>query len=120
MYSFSDTVPLPDYLAGNFSHISPNGDCLYCAAYGIPTGPLGGLNAQGLPNYTDALGNPTLANEIYDPTTRAVNPANGRSYALQCANNVIPPSMLNSTTLALQKLFPAAQNSNLTNNYEGI
>jgi hypothetical protein len=118
-YSFTDTVPTADYLTGNFSHISPNGDCSLCALYGIPTGPLGGVNAQGQPLYTDALGRPTYANEIYDPTTRAINPANGRAYANPFPNNIIPASRLNPTTLAIQKLFPAPQNANLIGNYLG-
>ena len=118
-FPFSDTVPTPDYLGGNFSHVSANGDCSLCAAYGIPTGPLGGVNSAGQPLYTDALGNPTYANEIYNPTTRAINPANGRAYALPFTNNVIPASMFAQSSLAIQKLFPAAQSANLTNNYLG-
>ena len=125
LYTFTDTVPTPDYLNGNFSHISPNGDCSLCALYGITTGPLGGINTDptspnyGKPLYTDAIGRPTYANEIYDPTTRAVNPANGRAYANPFPNNVIPALMFNQSSLALQKLFPAAQNSNLIGNYLG-
>jgi hypothetical protein len=119
LYTFTDTVPTADYLNGNFSHISPNGDCSLCALYGIPTAPLGGLNAQGQPNYTDALGRPVYANEIYDPSSRAINPANGRAYANPFPNNVIPSSMFNQTSLALQKLFPAPQNANLIGNYLG-
>ena len=41
LYSFTDTVPTPAYLSGNFSAISPNGNCSLCAAYGIPTTALG-------------------------------------------------------------------------------
>ena len=118
-FPFNDTVPTPAYLNGDFSAISANGNCSLCSVYGVPTGPLGGVNAAGQPNYTDALGNPTYANEIYNPTTRGVNPANGRAYALPFANNVIPASMLNPSSLAIQKLFPAAQNANLTGNYLG-
>ncbi len=119
VYSFNDTVPTADYRNGNFSHISPNGDCSLCALYGITTGPLGGVNAQGQPIYTDALGRPTYANEIYDPTTRAVNPANGRAYANPFPNNVIPASLFNQSSVAIQKLFPAAASANLINNYTG-
>ncbi|MBZ5579934.1 MAG: TonB-dependent receptor [Acidobacteriia bacterium] len=124
LYSFTDTVPTADYLGGNFSHISPNGDCSFCAAQGITQGPLGGVIPQGQPNagqpnYTDALGRPVYANEIYDPTSRAVNPANGRAYANPFSNNVVPASMFNSTSLAIQKLFPSAQNANLIGNYLG-
>ncbi|HLK51710.1 MAG TPA: TonB-dependent receptor [Bryobacteraceae bacterium] len=111
-YNFNDTVPTADYLNGNFSHISPNGDCALCAALGIPTGPLGG------PTYTDAKGRPMYANEIYDPTTRGVTAGN-LGFADPFTNNVIPPSMFNATAKAMQKLFPAAQNSNVINNYAG-
>jgi hypothetical protein len=119
LYTFTDTVPTTDYVNGNFGHISPNGDCSLCSLYGIPKGPLGGVNAQGLPNYTDAMGRPTYANEVYDPTTRAVNPANGRAYADPFSNNVVPPSYFNSSSKLIQALFPAAQNSNLIGNYLG-
>ena len=118
-FPFSDTVPTSDYLGGNFSKISANGTCSLCALYGIPTGPLGGLNAAGQPNYTDANGQPTYANEIYDPTTRGINAVNGRAYALPFSNNVVPGPMLNQSSLAIQKLFPAAGTANLTNNYLG-
>jgi hypothetical protein len=112
-YSFTDTVPTADYLNGDFSKISPNGNCSLCAAYGIPTTPLGGAT------YTDALGRPMYANEIYDPATRGVNSANGLGYANPFPNNMIPKERFNATALAFQKLFPAAQNANLTGNYTG-
>ena len=41
-FSFNDTVPTPAFRNGDFSAISPNGTCSLCAAYGIPTAPLGG------------------------------------------------------------------------------
>jgi hypothetical protein len=112
LFSFNDTVPTPDFRNGNFSAISPNGNCALCAAYGIPTGPLGG-------NYTDALGRPMYANEIYDPATRAVNPANGLGYANPFPNNQIPVSRFSPTAVAFQNLFPMpnAGNTNLTSNY---
>ncbi len=119
VYSFTDTVPTTDYLGGIFSHISPVGDCSLCSTYGIPTGPLGGLNAQGQPNYTDALSRSVFANEIYDPTTRAIDPVSGRAYANPFPNNVIPLTRFAQSSKAIQALFPAAENTNLTNNYTG-
>lgn len=119
LYSFTDTVPTSDYLNGNFSHISPNGDCSLCPTYGITTAPLGGLNAQGRPNYTDALNRAVYANEIYDPITRAVDPASGRAYANPFVNNVIPLTRFAQSSKAIQSLFPTAQSANLTNNYTG-
>ncbi len=111
LFSFNDTVPTADFRNGNFSAISPNGNCSLCAAYGIPTTPLGG-------SYTDALGRPMYANEIYDPLTRSVNPANGLGYANPFPNNVIPMSRFSPTAVAFQNLFPMpnAGNSNLTSN----
>ncbi|MBV8732378.1 MAG: carboxypeptidase regulatory-like domain-containing protein, partial [Acidobacteriia bacterium] len=82
-YTFNDTVPTTAFRNGDFSAISPNGTCSLCAAYGIPTGPLGG------PNYVDAAGHPMYANEIYDPNTRGIA-SNGQGYALPFPNNVIP------------------------------
>ena len=35
LYSFNDTVPTPNYLQGNFSQISPNGNCSLCSQLGI-------------------------------------------------------------------------------------
>jgi hypothetical protein len=107
--TFNDTVPTPAFLNGDFSAISPNGNCSLCAANGIPTTSLG----------NDALGRPMYANEIYDPNTRAINPANGLGYANPFPGNIIPMSRFSASSLAFQKLFPAAQNSNLTNNYNG-
>jgi hypothetical protein len=111
-YSFNDTVPTTDYLNGNFSHISTNGDCSLCAAQGIPTGPLGG------PNFKDPAGNPIYANEIYDPLTRGTT-AGGLGYAMPFANNIIPMTRFSASSLAFEKLFPAPQNANLVNNYTG-
>src|SRR5580698_7223227 len=39
-YGFTDTVPAPAYLSGNFGAISPNGTCSLCAANGIQTTPI--------------------------------------------------------------------------------
>lgn len=111
LYPFSDTVPTSAYLNGNFSAISPNGTCSLCAAQGIPITPLGGAS------YTDALGRPMYANEIYDPASRGVNPTNNLGYANPFSNNVIPPTRFNATSLAFAALFPQPTNSNLVGNY---
>jgi hypothetical protein len=113
LYSFTDTVPTSAFQNGDFSAISPNGNCSLCATYGIPTGPLGGAT------YTDALGRPMYANEIYDPTTRGIA-ANGLGYANPFANNMIPKTSFNATSKAFQALFPAPNaGSGLINNYSG-
>ena len=108
-YNFVDTVPTTAFRNGDFSAISANGTCSLCAQYGIPTTPLG----------TDALSRPIYANEIYDPTTRAINPANGLGYANPYPGNKIPPSALSASSLAFLALFPQPQNSNLVGNYNG-
>ena len=108
-YNFVDTVPTTAFRNGDFSAISANGTCSLCAQYGIPTTPLG----------TDALSRPIYANEIYDPTTRAINPANGLGYANPYPGNKIPASALSASSLAFLALFPQPQNSNLVGNYNG-
>jgi Carboxypeptidase regulatory-like domain len=112
LFSFNDTVPTNAFRNGDFSAISPNGTCSLCAQYGIPTTPLGGAT------YTDAQGRPMFANEIYDPRSRAINPANGLGYANPFSNNMIPQSLWSPTALAFQNLFPAPSpgNNNLTSN----
>jgi hypothetical protein len=107
--TFSDTVPTAAFRNGDFSAISANGTCSLCAANGIPTTPLG----------VDALGRPMYANEIYDPNTRGVNPANGLGYANPFPGNIIPASRFSASSLAFEALFPQPQNSNLINNYNG-
>jgi hypothetical protein len=107
--NFVDTVPTTAMRNGDFSAISANGTCSLCAQYGIPTAALG----------TDALGRPIYANEIYDPTTRGVNPANNQGYANPFPGNKIPASALSSSSLAFLALFPQPQNSNLVGNYNG-
>ena len=103
-YAFADTVPTAAYLGGDFSAISTNGNCSLCSTYSIPTAKI----------TTDPGGNPVFANEIFDPTTRQAN-----GTATPFHNNQVPISMFNQTSLALMKLFPAAQNNNLTGNYNG-
>src|SRR5580658_5224394 len=46
LYGFQDTVPTANYLAGNFSQISPNGNCSACALLGIQTTALGTPTVQ--------------------------------------------------------------------------
>jgi hypothetical protein len=105
----SDTVPNSSYLNGNFSAISPNGNCSLCSSYGVQTTALGN-------GTKDAQGNQFFANTIYDPTTRGTL-ANGLGFANPFPGNVIPTARLDPVALKIQALFPAAQNSNLTANY---
>jgi hypothetical protein len=114
-YSFGLTVPTTDYLDGNFSHISPNGDCSLCSQYGIQTAALGFPTPT-----TDALGRPMYANEIYDPLSRGVVASSNLGYANPFPNNVIPPSRFDPVAVKIEALFPAASNSNLTSNATGI
>jgi hypothetical protein len=112
--TFNDTVPTVAYQNGDFSAISPNGTCSLCAQYGIQQ------TALGVPTpVTDPVGQQIYANEIFDPATRAVNPATNLGYASPFPNNIIPASRFNATALAMQKLFPQPSNSNLTQNYIG-
>lgn len=113
-FSFNDTVPTAAFRNGDFSAISPNGTCGLCAAYGIPTTPLGGSS------YLDALGRQMFANQIYDPSSRATL-QNGLQYANPFPNNRIQPASFNATALAMQALFPDPNpgNANLTSNYTG-
>lgn len=116
-YSFTDTVPVPDYINGNFGHISPNGDCSLCAAYGVQPTALGFTGGKSTP-ITDALGRQLFANTIYDPLTRGTT-ASGLGFANPFPNNVVPTNRMDASTVALEKVLPAAQNANLTNNYPG-
>jgi len=104
-----DTVPVPAYLDGNFSAISPNGSCSLCPNYGVQTTALGG-------GTKDAQGNQFFANTIYDPATRGTL-ANGFEFANPFPNNIIPSSRFSPAALKIQALFPAAQNTSLTQNY---
>ena len=113
-FSFNDTVPTAAFRNGDFSAISPNGTCSLCAAYGIPTTPLGGSS------YVDALGRQMFANQIYDPSSRATL-QNGLQYANPFPSNKVQPTSFNATALAMQALFPQPNpgNANLTSNYTG-
>jgi hypothetical protein len=114
-YSFGLTVPVPAYLNGNFSAISPNGTCSLCSQYGIQT------SALGVPNpTTDALGRQIFANTIYDPLTRGVVASSNLGYANPFPNNMVPSSRFDPVAMKIEALFPAATNSNLTSNATGI
>jgi hypothetical protein len=114
LLTFNDTVPTDAYRNGDFSAISPNGTCSLCAQYGIQQSALGVPTA-----ISDPLGRPIFANEIFDPLSRSVNPANNLGYANSFPNNMVPASRFSPTAVAMQKLFPEPNNSNLTQNYIG-
>jgi hypothetical protein len=105
-YGFTDTVPAPAYLSGNFGAISPNGTCSLCAANGIQTTPI---------IAADPLGRPVFANEIFNPASRGTT-ATGLGYANPFPQNIIPQSMFDPVSLKFMALFPQAQNSNLAGN----
>lgn len=104
-YLFTDTVPAAAYLNGDFSAISPNGNCSLCSVLGIPTTPI----------TTDPAGHPVYANEIFDPSTRQAN-----GTATPFANNMIPTSRFDPTSLAILKLVPGATGSGINGNYSGV
>ncbi len=107
-YGFTDTVPTAAYRAGDFSAISPNGNCSLCAANGIQT--------TALPA-TDGLGRPLYANTIYDPASRDTT-ASGFGYANPFPGNVIPSTRFNQSTLKMQALLPQPTDpNNLVGNY---
>src|SRR6185369_7996160 len=116
----TDTVPAPAYLKGDFSAISPNGNCSLCAGLGIQTTPLGGTQL-------DPLGRQIFANTIYDPASRAVATSGalaGQGYANPFPGNIIDPTRFDATTKKfislLDTLGVKAQNTNLTGNYLGV
>ena len=115
LYADSDTVATTPYLKGDFSAISPNGNCSLCGISGIPATPLGSPVVQ-----LDPLGNKMYANEIYDPSTRGVTATN-LGYAYPFMNNQIPVSRFDPVTVKLNALIASLgvkpSNSNLTGNY---
>jgi hypothetical protein len=117
-YSFGETVATPDYINGNFSHISPNGDCSLCATYGIQQTALGVPTTQ-----KDALGNLLYANTIYDPSTRGVVASTGLGYATPFMGNTIPSTRFSPLTVKFENLISSlgvkAQNGNLATNRTG-
>ena len=116
----TDTVPTAAYLNGDFSAISPNGNCSLCAGLGIQTTPLGGTQL-------DPLGRQMFANTIYDPGSRAVATSGalaGQGYANPFPGNKIELTRFDPTTKKfislLDTLGVKAQNSNVTGNYLGV
>jgi hypothetical protein len=118
-YRFAPTAPVPAYLNGDFSAISPNGNCSLCSTYAIQSTALG---APGAAPTVDALGRMYFANTIYDPATRGVN-ANGQGYANPFSLNMIPAVRFDPLYVKVQGLINSlgvkAQNANLTGNYNG-
>jgi hypothetical protein len=115
LYSFNDTVPTPNYLQGNFSQISPNGNCSLCSQLGISTLALGTPQVQVDPN-----GNHIFANEIFDPATRAAATSGslaGQGYALPFPNNSIPLTRFDPVSIKLMALMPGANTSSVAGNY---
>lgn len=112
-YGFTDTVPVPAYRNGDFSAISPNGNCSLCSTYGIQTTPLGTPSAQ-----LDALGRQMFANAIYDPASRGVNSSN-LGYANPFESNKIPLTRFNESSKKILALMPQAQTNSLIGNYPG-
>jgi len=100
----SQTLPVDLYRNGDFSAISPNGTCSLCGQLGIPTTPLASK---------DALGRNIFANTVYDPSTRAVNSANGQGYANVFVNNKVPLAQFDPTTKKILNLIPKAANQSL-------
>ncbi|HEY1754141.1 MAG TPA: TonB-dependent receptor [Bryobacteraceae bacterium] len=115
LYGFTDTVPTANYLQGNFSQISPNGNCSACAQLGIQTTALGTPAIQ-----RDPAGNLVYANEIFDPLTRAQATSGalaGQGYALPFANNTIPMTRFDPVSVKILSYIPAANNSSFAGNY---
>jgi hypothetical protein len=116
LYAFTDTVAVPAYVGGDFSAISPNGNCTLCAQYGIPAAALGTPSVQ-----KDPLGNLMYANEIYDPLSRGVVTSTGQGYATPFQGNMIPSTRFSPLTIKLQNLISSlgvnAQDPSLTGNY---
>lgn len=104
--SFPLTLPTTAYQQGNFSAISPNGNCSLCAANGIPTTALPGSSAVPLTLF---------ANTIFDPLTR--NLANNT--ATPFMNNEIPATRLDPVALKIQTLFPQPTSAALIDNGAG-
>ena len=115
LYGFNDTVPTANYLQGNFSQISTNGNCSACAQLGIQTTALGTPKVQLDPN-----GASVFANEIFDPATRAVATSGslaGQGYATPFMNNSIPLTRFDPVSVKVLSFVPPATNGNFTSNY---
>ncbi len=113
--TFTDTVPYAPFTQGNFSSISPAGNCSQCTLAGIT-----GAGLQPLGNgYLDPLGNTQFANEIYDPLSRGTA-ANGLGYAKPFAGNIIDPTRFDRVSVLFQNEFPKPSTAGLlSGNYNG-
>lgn len=110
LLSFTDTVPYAPFRQGDFSSVSPNGNCSLCPQYGIQMTPL----TSG----PDPLGSPQFANEIYDPLTRVI--VNGSGYAYPFQKNSISPTRFDRVSQIFQAEFPLPSSpSLLSRNYNG-
>ena len=99
------TVPTAAYRNGDFSG----------ARTATGSARLTYRDASGNTINNDALGNPLIANTIYDPrTTRLLS---GQNVSDPFPNNTIPLSRMDPVALAIQKLLPAPTNGNTINNY---
>ena len=101
------TLPVDAFRQGDFSSISVNGGAGFNPNLGVTTTPLPSL---------DGLGRQIFANTIYDPSSRAINPANGVAYANPFPNNKIPITSFDPTSVKIQALIPEPQSSAYTNN----
>jgi hypothetical protein len=113
-YGFTPTVPTAAYLAGNFSAISPNGNCSSCTQLGIQQ------TALGTPVQIDPNGNQVFANEIFNPLSRAQATSGsllGQGYATPFPNNSIPATMFNPISEKILSFVPAANLGTYTANY---
>jgi len=117
LLSFNATVPTLAYRSGDFSAISPNGGANFNSLNGyIPSGAIG---VDARINPATQQGRPIYANEIYDPTTRAIDPISGSLYADPFPGNIIPQERITPFAKAVMALIPLPTNNNLINNYTG-
>ncbi len=93
------SVPTAAYRAGNFASLIPAENRLVSS------------NAGAL---TDALGRTIQSGTIFDPSTTAVNAANGRSYREAFAGNQVPVSRFDPVTVKILPLLPNPQGINFS------
>ncbi len=106
--SDTTTVPLPDYIQGNFSNLLTSEGKLITTASGPALDPLGRTMASGT---------------IFDPNTQKMA-ADGRAYRDPFPGNAIPTSRFDPITQKILPLIPAplgqnAANGLATGNYQG-
>src|SRR5215471_6075857 len=107
--SFPLTVPIAAYRRGDFSAISPNGGAGFDRSLGVPTGALPSV---------DPLGQPILANTIYNPFSERLAP-NGIPVRDPFPGNIIPQNLISPIALKIQALFPNPANGNYVRNASG-